>query len=1373
MTTASPLQDSVRTRRAVSFDTFNERADTRSGLLAGIPLTWETAAYIAILLLALFTRFYILGDRVMSHDESLHTKFSFDLYREGNFVHTPLMHGPILFHATALSYFLFGDTDYAARLYPAILGVIMTVLFPLLFKRWLGTWGSLLMAVMLLISPIWMYYNRYIREDTPNIFAAILMVYCFFMYVDGPRHLRRKGRWLYIAAAAMLWMLGSKETGFMYLAIFALFIGAFWLLRLYQHFRKVPTRSAFNGLIIATLIGCLVALTMYCVLSIALQPFPSLDNRLNYLSSQLGGLTSGAGVGLEAAAFFNWTALTILAAVTLVIGTVFYAFRHHLGRMRFAEVVAVLLIVVAVSVLLIYIEELTQVPATPEPTTAEVPGEASAEVVIGGVAARELGVIIGTWIGAGIVIVGLLYIYQRGWWRTLYRFAELDLLVLMITMVLPWATPILIAMTGNSPTDYSSAGIQRAVALGLPLAAISITFGLTWHWRRWLISLACFYVPFVFFFTTMFTNPQGLATGIIGSLGYWLEQQEVRRGSQPQYYYPLIVMPMYEFLPIVGSFLAMLAGIVLFWRERINEMLYNDSISDEKAKRDALYAYTDDVGTTYRSSASAISESPELPATSFYEPSTDAVGTGRASSATTTEDDIQLQATTTYALTPDDIEAARVRSTPIDPLVLGGNIPFAPPLTDMDALRERYGTRDGVVQDPRRFRLTRMSFILFMAWLAVGNLLAYTLAGEKMPWLGTHLTIPMIAVAAWYFGRVFERIDWRVFTKRGWLLLILLPLLFIVGFQVLQPFLVGETVFGLEQAQLARTNQWLATIAVGALVIYGIWRVAKGTGWRHVRRMVAVALFSLLAVLTFRAAWTASFINYDYATEFLVYAHAAPGWTLMMDQIEDISRRTTDGLDIRFAWGGNAWPASWYFRDLRNATYFGTNPTPQQLNDVVAVYASADIRSRVEPLLEDRFVRFDYTRMWWPMQDYFNLSAQRVNTVFDFSGANPQSSEIRRGLFDIWWSRDYRRYGQAVGGDYSVTNWPVSETMSFYVRKDVAAQIWSLGVGDVVATNLDDVTAVNQCVANWQSLSANLVFDQPSTPLNHPLDVEVGDDGRIYVADEFGNRVVVYDEDGQVVDEFTTASSQTGLFTRPNGVALSPDGELVVADTWNYRVQLVDREGLPIMGWGQPLQAGAGAGEVPIDGLWGPRDVTTDSNGNIYVSDTGNKRVRVYDAVGNFLRDIGSGGALAGQLDEPAGLTVANGQLFVADTWNRRVSVFNLDGSPAYQFPVRGWYEDLGNRPYLALDEGRNQLYVTDPDAGRVLVYDAQGNCLGSFGQPGDAALAANQFRTTAGVAVDDAGNVYVVDSGGNRVLRFAPFEAPPPTAEGESEAAG
>jgi DNA-binding beta-propeller fold protein YncE len=117
--------------------------------------------------------------------------------------------------------------------------------------------------------------------------------------------------------------------------------------------------------------------------------------------------------------------------------------------------------------------------------------------------------------------------------------------------------------------------------------------------------------------------------------------------------------------------------------------------------------------------------------------------------------------------------------------------------------------------------------------------------------------------------------------------------------------------------------------------------------------------------------------------------------------------------------------------------------------------------------------------------------------------------------------------------------------------------------------------------------------------------------------------------------------------------------------------------------------------------------------------------------------------------------------LFVADTWNRRVSIFNSDGSFIDTFNVRGWYDELGNRPYLALDGERDMLYVTDPDGGRVLVYNTAGDCLGSFGQASDEIVRGDQFQTVGGIAIGSDGSVYVTDAGAGRLLKFPPFEAP------------
>src|SRR5687768_8153205 len=144
-----------------------ERTDPlKAALGRQIFLRWETLVFVVILIAAIFTRLYGLGDRAMSHDESLHVYYSYNLYMRGDFDHTPLMHGPIMFHANALMYALFGDNDFTGRLYAALLGIGM-VMTPILFRRWLGRWGSILASLMILISPLLMYYNRYIREDTP------------------------------------------------------------------------------------------------------------------------------------------------------------------------------------------------------------------------------------------------------------------------------------------------------------------------------------------------------------------------------------------------------------------------------------------------------------------------------------------------------------------------------------------------------------------------------------------------------------------------------------------------------------------------------------------------------------------------------------------------------------------------------------------------------------------------------------------------------------------------------------------------------------------------------------------------------------------------------------------------------------------------------------------------------------------------------------------------------------------------------------------------------------------------------------------------------------------------------------------------------
>jgi predicted membrane-bound mannosyltransferase/DNA-binding beta-propeller fold protein YncE len=1261
------------------------------------PLNWETIIYIVILLLAIFTRFYLLGDRVMSHDESLHTKFSWDLYTNGVFQHTPLMHGPILFHVTALNYFLFGDNDFTARIYPAVLGVLM-VMFPLLFRRWIGRWGAILASVMFLISPLILYYNRYIREDTPSIFYTLVMVYCTFMYLNGPSHLRRKARWLYIFSAAMLASLATKEVAFMYIAIFGSVLTLYWLVRMAQYFFKLPGKSLFYFLAISITLGGVAALGMYVVLTIV--PWATV------MSSDPGSLEFGS--------FLRWTLAVIAAVVTLIVGPLLWAFRRNMSRIPWLDVALMVVLVVVFCLIFLYIEQRSFVTEQNAAETAApvVPGEEGAVVSTAGYNPAPLYIEIGV---AIFIILLLLYSWRAGWWRKLHRFAEFDILLVMGTLILPWITPFIMKMMGASPMSMPqiAAAVQAAIPFiqfdlnnywtqvflsfypVAPAMAVSIVAGLIWNWKRWLICAAIFHILFVFFFTTVFTNIQGLGTGMIGSLGYWLEQQAVRRGSQPQYYYLLLIMPFYEFLPIIGSIFGAFVGMTAFWafrRERIIERF--------------------------------------------------------------------------RLLAPEAVDIT------VPPDV--GDLPPGEMLVEPYTLDESPPRTQRV---PEVERIKQLPILLFISWWAVFNLIAYTLAGEKMPWLGTHMTTPLIFLAGWFFGRIFEKVSARKFWERGWLYLLLIPVLFVALAQVVRPLLFGPGMGGLEQEQLTRTFQWFGGIVIAAIVIYAIYQLAKSTGWTQVRYMVGVSVFACLAFITFRSAWMAAFINYDYPTEFLVYAHGAPANKRVEEQLAEWSQRITGGNDLKFAYDFKiSWPGAWYFRNYRNAVFLGESPSPRQMDDAAVVIVGDENRPAVEAALEDRYFRFDYNRLWWPMQDYFNLTAQRINNVLDFSPENVQAEQIRQGLFDIWWNRDYTKYGQAVGRNFNLIDWPVADHMYVFVRKDLASQIWDMGVGDGSALNPLAAEEVNMCSQNWQPLTAGQVFGSAGTgegQLTYPRQLAVDQSGKVYVPEEFNHRISVFNADGTFDFSFGGQGSGPGQFERPNAVAIGPSGNIYVADTWNYRIQVFTPQGEYVTSWGQRGELGTNAPQQPYDAFWGPRAVAVDSNEQVYVADTGNKRIRVYSPAGQWLRDIGAGGSGIGQLDEPAGLAISpQGLLYVADTWNRRISVFRLDGVPAdifvdsenqstNSFRVRGWVEDVGNRPYLAIDPAQNLLYVTDPDAGRVLVYDTAGQCVGAFGQLSRESQNSGQFASVGGVVVNADGEALVTDAGSGRVLRFAPFPLP------------
>ncbi len=481
-------------------------------------LNWEAIAYVVIFVLAVATRFVDLGARVMSHDESLHTKFSWDLYRNGSFQHTPLMHGPLLFHMTAFFYMLFGDNDFTGRMWAALVGVGV-VMMPLLLRRWLGRTGALLTALMFLASPLLMYYSRYIRHDMPAIFFALIMVYAIFQYMDGPEGMRGKPKWLILLAAGMSLLLASKEVGFIYIAIFGSFLTLYWVIQLLQRYVRLKGgRSTFYLVSTGMIVGVIAALAMIVLLSIIpLADYDAdgianaTDNCVNVANaSQLDDNGDGTGNDCQlnpgpnlGVGVLAWTVGIFGSLAVALIATALWARRGDGRAFPWREIVVIMLLAALTCGAFLAVEEATRT----EPITST-PADPNAQADTAAGAVNNLPIIIAWVVGVAIVGVALAGRAFR-FWDELKSLPIFDVLIVMGTLILPWLTAFVIYATGALPTDYSTEGITRAALAIVPFLVVSAVVGLSWNWRVWLAAAGVFMA--IFAFSSRRCSPTGRA----------------------------------------------------------------------------------------------------------------------------------------------------------------------------------------------------------------------------------------------------------------------------------------------------------------------------------------------------------------------------------------------------------------------------------------------------------------------------------------------------------------------------------------------------------------------------------------------------------------------------------------------------------------------------------------------------------------------------------------------------------------------------------------------------------------------------------------------------------------------------------------------
>jgi len=213
--------------------------------------------------------------------------------------------------------------------------------------------------------------------------------------------------------------------------------------------------------------------------------------------------------------------------------------------------------------------------------------------------------------------------------------------------------------------------------------------------------------------------------------------------------------------------------------------------------------------------------------------------------------------------------------------------------------------------------------------------------------------------------------------------------------------------------------------------------------------------------------------------------------------------------------------------------------------------------------------------------------------------------------------------------------------------------------------------------------------------------IAIDDNDRLFVADDKTGFVIVIGKDHK-----QEATVGAGQIVRPGGIAIDKENRfLYVVDTGNDVVMVYDADSLKYL---RKIGVPSKKHTLTDPGTFSlPTGVAVDKEGNVYVTDTLNNRVEIFDAEGNFVSMFGKAGDGPGHFARPKGIAIdSDDHIWVLDAVQNRMKVFNKDGQLLIYVGESGGWPGQFQEPWgIAIDQKTNRIVTTEQWGGRVQMF--------------------------------------------------------------------